>query len=132
MIAFNTLYYIQVDLLSRMEVEKRRFQAVLKEKTVEIDMMKKAARRDAQEIHRLGNAVEKADVTVKKQHEEIASLKNRQQLLQTPRSSRYVGYDTNQVSANTERLKYSALERKTKRWLDARIREVRSINQRYF
>jgi hypothetical protein len=57
----------RIDLLRKIDTEKKRFQAALKEKTLVIENMKKAARRDAQEIQKLGAAVEKADVARRRQ-----------------------------------------------------------------
>ena len=61
----------RVELCKKIDVEKKRFQAALKEKTLEIESMRKAARRDAQEIQKLGAAVEKADVARRRQIEEV-------------------------------------------------------------
>lgn len=57
----------RVDLIRKIDAEKKRFQAALREKTLVIESMKKAARRDAQEIQKLGAAVEKADVVRRRQ-----------------------------------------------------------------
>jgi len=124
----------QRELLQRMEAEKKRHQAALREKVVEIQTMKRAALRDAQEIQRLGSAMEKADSTVRRQIEEIANLKNRQPVQQTPRSARSMSIDRKrqEIVASTDRLKYSTLERKTKRWLDVKIREVCPARYHYF
>jgi DNA repair exonuclease SbcCD ATPase subunit len=104
------------ELLRRIEGEKKRFQLALREKTQEIDVMKKAARRDAQEIQRLMSTVEKTDTALRRTTEELSQLRVNTRKLGPRDRQRSSSSDTDQ--------KYSEMERKTKRWLDSRIREV--------
>jgi hypothetical protein len=130
-------------------------QNLLKEKTCEIETMRRAAKRDAQEIQRLGHVIEKADsarrrqVGLKPVHvryvlnntfqpnhvpEQEEDQRRTRDMLQRQRSlsnnasqsgllmtasSPRPGMSTSQLRGYTE------VEKKTKKWLDVKIREVR-------
>ena len=157
------------EMMNRIEAEKKRFQATLKEKSAEIEAMRRAAQKDAKEIQRLGTVVEKAGMARRKQEEEFSRLKNAAESMSggegggggggfgggggstpyfssmrmhgapskrwapasthttrsTRSSSSSSGGSSSKSSAGfADWYKYSEIERKTKRWLDIKIREV--------
>ena len=124
----------RLDLLNRLDGEKKRFQTMLKDKSAEIEVLRRAAKRDAKEIQRLGVAVEKADVARRRQEEDYMRMRagNAAVTARATTSTRQWARNSGTENASTAKHtafadkynKYSDSERKTKRWLDTKIREV--------
>jgi DNA repair exonuclease SbcCD ATPase subunit len=123
----------KADLLKRLDADKKRFQVALREKSVEIEAMRRAALKDAQEIQRLNTAIEKNLSLMRKKDEEVQRIRLHHQSSSigsgsgtprpTPRSRNRSGSGGQRFSS-TEKLKYTEEERRTQKWLDHKLREV--------